>query len=80
MTSVLKLDKRFNIFPNGSLQIRSVQKKDEAFYHCRAENPIGYNNVTAFMRVLGMYGATSRYFKLFSGSFKILVIWRETFK
>ncbi|KAJ7391864.1 hypothetical protein OS493_016154 [Desmophyllum pertusum] len=51
-TSILKLDKRFNIFPNGSLEIRRVQKKDEAFYHCRAENPIGYNNVTAFMRVL----------------------------
>ena len=55
VTSVLKLDKRFIIFQNGSLEIRSAQKKDEAFYHCRAENPIGYNNVTAFMRVLGMY-------------------------
>ena len=54
-TSVLKLDNRFNIFPNGSLNIRNVQKKDEAFYHCRAENPLGFNNVTAFLRVLGKF-------------------------
>lgn len=53
LISILKLDKRFNIFPNGSLEIRRVQKKDEAFYHCKAENPIGYNNVSAFLRVLG---------------------------
>ena len=55
LTSILKLDKRFNIFPNGSLEIRKVQKKDEAFYLCRAENPIGYNNVSAFLRVLGNF-------------------------
>ena len=54
LISILKLDKRFNIFPNGSLEIRRVQKKDEAFYHCRAENPIGSNNVSAYLRVLGM--------------------------
>ena len=53
LTSILKLDKRFNIFPNGSLEIRRVQKKDEAYYHCRAENPIGQNNASAFLRVLG---------------------------
>lgn len=53
LISILKLDKRFNIFPNGSLEIRRVQKKDEAFYHCKAENPIGSNNVSAFLRVLG---------------------------
>ena len=53
LISILKLDKRFNIFPNGSLEIRKVQKKDEAIYHCRAENPIGSNNVSAFLRVLG---------------------------
>ena len=56
LISILKLDKRFNIFPNGSLEIRRVQKKDEAYYHCKAENPIGSNNVSAFLRVLGKRG------------------------
>ena len=55
LTSVFKLGKRFNIFPNGSLKIQQVQKIDEAFYRCRADNPIGFNNASAFLRVLGMY-------------------------
>lgn len=54
LISILKLDKRFNIFPSGSLEIRGVQKKDEGFYHCKAENPIGDKNVSAFLRVLGI--------------------------
>lgn len=54
LISILKLDKRFNIFPSGSLEIREVQKKDEAFYLCKAENPIGDKNASAFLRVLGM--------------------------
>ena len=55
LISVLKLGKRFNIYPNGSLKIQSAQKIDEAFYRCRAENPIGFNNASAFLRVLSMY-------------------------
>ena len=55
LSSVQKLGKRFNVFPNGSLKIHPVQKIDEAFYRCRAENPVGYNNASAFLRVLGMY-------------------------
>lgn len=60
LTSILKLGKRFNVFPNGSLKINPVQKIDEAFYRCRADNPIGYNNASAFLRVLGMYGFIER--------------------
>jgi len=55
-TSILKLGRRFNVFPNGSLKIHPVQKVDEAFYRCRAENFIGYNHARAFLRVLGTYG------------------------
>ena len=59
LSSVQKLGKRFNVFPNGSLKIHPVQKIDEAFYRCRAENPVGYNNASAFLRVLGMYDLRS---------------------
>lgn len=55
LSSVQKLGQRFNVFPNGSLKIHPVQKIDEAFYRCLAENPVGYNNASAFLRVLGMY-------------------------
>ena len=56
LTSIMKFGKRFNVFPNGSLKINPVQKIDEAFYRCRAENPVGHTNASAFLRVLGMYG------------------------
>ncbi|KAK2570207.1 Adhesion G protein-coupled receptor B3 [Acropora cervicornis] len=52
LVSALKLGKRFNIFPNGSLKISLVKKSDEAFYRCHAENPVGYTNASAFLRVL----------------------------
>ena len=53
--SVAKLDRRFNLFPNGSLQIKPVRKIDEANYECRAENPVGFKTATVFLRVLGAF-------------------------
>lgn len=52
LISALKLGKRFNVFPNGSLKIIMAKKTDEEFYLCRAENPVGYTNASASLRVL----------------------------
>ena len=53
MISVDTLGQRFIVFSNGSLQVQKVQKQDEGFYQCRAENPVGYTTTKAFLRVLG---------------------------
>ena len=53
MISVDTLGQRFIVFSNGSLQVQKVQKQDEGFYQCRAENPVGYITTKAFLRVLG---------------------------
>ena len=37
-----------------------AKKTDEEFYLCRAENPVGYTNASASLRVLGTNEAKTR--------------------
>ena len=50
---VEKLSQRFKELANGSLLINRVEKKDEGYYECHAENQVGSVRTTANLQVLG---------------------------